>query len=238
MAKILAARLITTTTRPLTRPLTRFIHTKSEVTDAVDLEKFCFRNSKKGAKTPTIEEGTKLDKVIAAGNENSTYILTWNGKFPTPQNHHGTNDKFYYTWNNSVGNLVYGTEKNNPRFKLDGGEMDVGLRLRKGTDERSISINFHLTSGKKRRVKFISSLSKDRKVLWQKERTEELEVAIDRKDGWTGGHINDLLPSHLPSNILVKVKIIEWEPNEENEERGDEYLDEADELVFDVDELI
>ena len=101
--------------------------------------------------------------------------------------------------------------KINPRIKLDGGEMAVGLVLKKGTDERRIFIVFNLKTGKKGRVKFILSLSSKGKVLWQKERTEELEVKNNH--GSTGGRIHDVLPSNLPSNVLVVIEIIEWEPS-------------------------
>merc|ERR1712179_399 len=120
---------------------------------------------------------------------------------------------YFYTASNNAGNLVDGTRKTNPRFKLDHGEMQVCLLLDKETDEREICIHFFLPSGKKGRVKFNYSLSVAGKVLWQKERTEELEVESNAKDGWTGGEINDVLPSDLPSNLLVTVEVIEWEPN-------------------------
>jgi len=151
-----------------------------------------------------------------SGSRKSPYILTWNAKFPTPQNHQMNIDDFYCTWNNYVGNLVDGTKKRNvlrTSFKLDHGEMDVGLYLDKETDERNIHIQFWLTSGKKGRVKLNYSLSSAGKVLWQKERTEELEVESNDENGWTGADINDDLPSDLPSNLLVTVEVIEWEPN-------------------------
>ena len=121
------------------------------------------------------------------------------------------NDNFYYTWDNHDGNLVDGTLKKNPRFKLDQGEMSVCLLLRKGTDQRRICTQFWLTTVKRGRVKFNWSLSSNGKVLWQKERTEELEVKSNRTDSWTGGRIWD--PSDLPSNLFVTVEVIEWEPN-------------------------
>merc|ERR1712233_70739 len=68
----------------------------------------------------------------ASESRKSPYILTWNAKFPTPRNHQQNSDKFYYTWNTCVGNLVDGTKKRNPRFKLDHGEMTVGLCLKRG----------------------------------------------------------------------------------------------------------
>jgi len=141
------------------------------------------------------------------------YILTWNAKFPTPKNHQDGFENFYCTWNNSVGNLVKGTKKNNPKFQLDHGKMEVCLRLHKKTNRRSIGVYFYLTSGKKGRVKFNSSLSSKGKVLWQKERTEEIKVKNNDEDGWTGGNIQDDVPSDLPSNLLVVVEVIEWEPN-------------------------
>jgi len=141
------------------------------------------------------------------------YILTWDAKFPTRENHQQNGIDFYYTWNSDVGNLVDGTRKINPRFKLDHGKMGVGLRLDKETDERSINIQFFLTTGKKARVKFNWSLSSAGKVLWQKERTEELKVRSNRTNGCTGGHIHDLLPSDMPSNLLAVVEVTEWEPN-------------------------
>jgi len=148
----------------------------------------------------------------ASESRKPTYILTWNAKFPTPENHTMTDDNYYYTWNNHVGNLVDGTRKMNPRFKLDHGQMAVGLLLKKMTHERRINNQFYLTTGKKGRIKFNVSVSVAGKVLWQKE-TEELEVKSNRTDGWTGGDINDVLPSDLPSNLLVTVEVIEWEPN-------------------------
>ena len=182
-------------------------------------------------KTSLLETEKKhLEKVIERITKSSSetrkapYIVKWNGKFPTSQYHHQTTDNFYYTWNNCVGNLVDETMKFIPRFTLDRGEMAVALRLKKGTDERSIGLNFYLTTGKRGHVKFVWSLSKDGEVLWQKERTEELEVKTGligwcrgffyRTDSWTEGYIWDVLPSDLPSNVLVVVEIIEWKPNE------------------------
>jgi len=113
------------------------------------------------------KEYEELDQ-IAKKPRTFLYILTWNAKFPAPQIHQMNSMDSYYTWNNCVGNLVKGTRKTNLRFKLDHGEMAVCLRLAKGTDERSIGVNFFLTTGKKRRVKFNYSLSVAGKVLWQK----------------------------------------------------------------------
>jgi hypothetical protein len=147
--------------------------------------------------------------------------LTWNAKFPTPQNHTLKTNNYYYTWNNHVGNLVNRTLKKYPKFKLDHGEMAVGLCLKKGTDERCICIQFFLTTGKKGRVKFNVSLSLNRMVLWQTVTiTEELEVINNDRLGWTGGHINYVLPSDIPNllpNLLVTVEVIEWEPTSNNE---------------------
>jgi hypothetical protein len=153
----------------------------------------------------------------ASESRKSPYILTWNAKFPTPQDHQQADDTFYYTRNNYVGNLVDGTRKRNPRFKLDHGEMTVGLDLNKETDERAIFIQFYLTTGRKGRVQFNVSLSAAGKVRWQKEVTEELDVEIYDEnglydDGWTGGEIYYVLPSDLPSNLLVTVEVIEWDP--------------------------
>jgi len=170
-----------------------------------------FEESAKEVEKKHREEVEKLAKK----QRTAQYILGWDAKFPTPQNHQMNGGDFYYTWNHHVGNLVNGTRKRNPKFKLDHGQMAVGLVLDKDTDERCICIRFWLTTGKKGRVKFKWSLTSDGKVLWQKERTEELEVRSNSTTGCTGGDINDDLPSDLPSNVLVTVEVIEWEPNTE-----------------------
>jgi len=154
---------------------------------------------------------------VAKKSRTMRYIFTWNAKFPNPENHHDACAVCYYTWQNHVGNLVSGTSRPARQlFQLDHGEMAVGLCLVKRTDQREIciQIQFYLTTCKKARVKFNVSLSLAGKVLWQKERTEELEVE-DNKTGWTGGGINDDLPSDLPSKLLVVVEVLEWEPNTE-----------------------
>jgi len=153
---------------------------------------------------------------VAKKSRTMRYIFTWNAKFPNPENHQQSCDDFYYTWQHHVGNMVSGTSRRaRQRFKLDHGEMAVGLCLDKETDQREICIQVFLTTCKKARVKFIVSLSLAGKVLWQKERSEELEVESNRKDGFTGGHISDDLPSDLPSKLLVVVEVLEWEPNTE-----------------------
>lgn len=120
-------------------------------------------------------------------------------------------DKFYYTWNLGVGNLVDGTLKIKPKFKLDDGEMSVCLHLAKnGAGRPHIGINFYLTTGKMAYVNFTWSVSSNGNVLWQKERSEELEVKSNSKNGFTGGHIIDDLPSDLSPNLLVTVEINYW----------------------------
>jgi len=161
------------------------------------------------------EDDKKQIEELAKKPRTAQYILTWKAKFPTPENHTQNSGNFYYTWNNHVGNLVNGTVKGNPFFKLDHGKMTAGLFLKKGTNRRGIESQFWLTSRKKGRVRFNWSLISNGKVLWQKERTEKLEVEPNSKTGWTGGNISDVLPSDLPFNLLVTVEVIEWEPNVE-----------------------
>jgi len=120
------------------------------------------------------------------------YVFTWNAEFPSPRNHQDTDDYDYYIWSGY----------NNLLFELDHGEMEVGLCIEKGTGERSICTQFFLTTRKKGRVKFNWSLSVGGKVT-------------NVEDGWTGGNIFDVLPSDLPSKVLVLIEVIEWEPNTE-----------------------
>jgi len=161
------------------------------------------------------EEDKKEIERLTKKIRTAQYISTWNAKFPTPKNHTQKVANNYYTWNNHVGNLVDGTRKINPRFKLDHGEMEIGLRLRKATDTKGVLVNFYLKTGKKGRVKFTLSMYMEGNVLWQKEVTQELEVISNRTDGWTGERSWDDLPSDLPSNLLVHIGIAEWEPNTE-----------------------
>jgi len=132
------------------------------------------------------------------------YVLTWNAKFPSPDNHTQKSTISYISWDNHV-----------PNFELDHGQIIVGLCLRKITNERKICFQFYLTTAQKGHVKFNYSLSSKGKVLWQNERTERLQV--ESESGWTGGHIYDDLPTDLDlsSSLVVVVEVIEWEPNTE-----------------------
>jgi len=196
-----------------------------------------FRRKREADKKQYDEEIERMTKK----SRTMRYIFTWNAQFPTPQNHMATNTmaskKTYYTWNHNVRNLaIWDWDRTLKRitrghsFRLDHGTMAVGLVLKKGTckrtDKRCICSQFYLYTGKNVRVKFNVSLSSNGEVLWQKERTEELEVGSNVKDGlswsWTGRNgldyiqqFADDLPSDLPSNLLVLVEVIEWEPNAE-----------------------
>jgi len=198
-----------------------FCHAKHMINEEVTHQQSCLpflrdKIDKRESEVKQLKRKYEEEIRLVKRPRTSRYILTWNAKFPTPQYHQTTCNEFYSTWNRRVGNLVDGAVKRNPRFKLDRGDMSVGLRLKRVVDERRISIQFHLTTGNKGRVKFNWSLSSEGRILWQQERTEQLEVQEAYVNtGWTGGHINEDLPSNLPSDVLVIVEVIEWEPNTE-----------------------
>jgi len=70
----------------------------------------------------------------------SLYILSWNAKLPTARAHHFANDSYYGTVSHFTGNKVGNRAlKSHPKFKLNHGQMQVGLMLKKDTEYRDIS---------------------------------------------------------------------------------------------------
>jgi len=139
---------------------------------------------------------------IAKKPRNTRYIMTWDAKFPTAQNHTAlfhTLGTYYYTI----------SEKS----LLDHGYMTAFLCLEKATNIRKFGIHFFLTTAQKGHVKFNCSLTSDEKVLWQNERPKQLELKCDTAGG--AAFFSDDLPSDLPSNVRVVVEVIEWEPTTE-----------------------
>ncbi len=77
----------------------------------------------------------------ASGSRKVRYILTWNAELPTPQNHQQTGDKYFYTWNCDVGNLVDGTRVRNDFWNANGterNEMGTGTKCKKCSGTRSV----------------------------------------------------------------------------------------------------
>merc|ERR1739848_618849 len=146
-------------------------------------------------------------------NKKAMHIFSWGMTIPTPQKHHMTGTRNgkrrYLTSSNCDGNLKMGTVKTRPMMELDHGNLMVVLCTERGMPECHISFNFYLKTVKRGRVNLRFSLCYKGKVIFSKERKENLEVT--ENDGYCERPIQEILPSRLPSPVYLVIEIIEWE---------------------------